>query len=248
MCLTYTVCLQVKYRPYINLSYITIRLSDTYAFLCQYSGVNTMVDILALIYKVRIGHFLVLHSTQKHIQVQSFKFKMSKDLTALSWYNILQHIFIGLLQHRVFMAPLELAKKRKKHYMGHGVTSGMSWLICRRVTANRVSLSAPSVRSRGSTHQRLPPVWLWSSPFFPLRGQMFYVCLTLQRFSWLPHTLAVREVRPPVFQWNKMNGTHTPLKRLKRHVKFVAAHPRSEEFVGFLPLTQQSLTVFCETL
>lgn len=30
--------------------------------------------------------------------------------------------------------------------------------------------------------------------------------------------------------------------------KFIAVHPRPEEFVGFLPLTQQSLTVFCKTL
>lgn len=88
MCLTHAVCLHVEYRPYVNLSYITIRLSDTYVFLCQYRRVNTTVDILALIYKVRRGHFLILHPTQKHIRVQSFKLKMSKDLT-LSWYNIL---------------------------------------------------------------------------------------------------------------------------------------------------------------
>lgn len=44
---------------------------------------------------------------------------------------------------------------------------------------------------RESTRQRLPPVWLWSSPSVLWEEQRnthtFYVCLPLQRFSWLPH-------------------------------------------------------------
>lgn len=86
---------------------------------CVNRGVNTMVDILALIYKVRRGHFLILHPTQKHIRVRSFKFKMSKDLTALSWYNILQHSHF----HCSHTAPclygtFRVDKKRKKTLHG----------------------------------------------------------------------------------------------------------------------------------
>lgn len=89
MCPTH-VCMH-EYRPYINLSYITTRLSDTYVFLSQYRGVNTMVDILALIYEVRrwsLPHPSPYPETNSGMKQTSFK---SKNLTALSWYNILQH-------------------------------------------------------------------------------------------------------------------------------------------------------------
>lgn len=86
-----------------------------------------MVDTLALICKVRRGHFLILHPTQKHIQVQSFKFKCPElVLYFAAWsFSLLSYGIMSLWQLQSWQK-----KKKKKHYMGHGVTSGMSWLIC----------------------------------------------------------------------------------------------------------------------
>lgn len=188
--------------------------------------------------------------TQKHIWVQSFK--MLKDLTALSWDNILQHShFYCSLTASCLYGTFRVGKKKKKktHYMGHGVTSGMSWLICpMRRWQQSVSVCSVCAEQRVNTPTFTSSLAVIISLLSSRRTDDLCLFDIMEVFMVTTHTLAVREVRPPVFQWNKMNGTHTPLKRLKRHVKFVAVHPRSEEFVGFLPLAQQSSTVFCKTL
>lgn len=70
-----------------------------------------------------------------------------------------------------------------------------------------------------------------SDPFPPSINQTAVLCLfaTVKAFMVTTHTQAVREVRPPVFQWKEMNGSHTPLRR-RKDIKFGAVHPSSEDF------------------
>lgn len=94
---------------------------------------------------------------------------------------------------------------------------------------------------RESTRQRLPPVWLWSSPSVLWEEQRnthtFYVCLPLQRFSWLPHRHWCSKKRGHQrFSGPEMNRTRTCERENRRKVCCSATN----QFRGTLT-TQQLL-------
>lgn len=108
-------------------------------------------------------------------------------------HHVFLHSFITI------MSLLHLQHCQKTTDGGHRVTSGMSWLIClKQPWQQRASVCTVCVRQRVNTPTFTSSL-VWILSLLPLTRQLFYVCLLFQRLSWLPHTQAVSEVRPPVF-------------------------------------------------
>lgn len=149
----------------------------------------------------------------------------ASGLRALIWNMILTaflhlHLFFfsTCYHHYIFFTPPALPKN-----ITGVIVLPLEWggLFAQHSTDNSVSVCSICVKQRVNTPTFTSGL-VGILSLLPFTRQLFYVCLPFQRLSWLPHTQAVRDVRPPVFHWKKMNWTYTPLRRRQHKVWCIA--------------------------
>ena len=153
---------------------------------------------------------LLLHNASSYFDRDWVDKLISRLIIWTSLLLCARSVFAACRHHQVFITP---SAQPGKQQTGVSVLP-LEWVDLFAWNSHwqqSACVSSVCVRQRVNTPTFTSSL-VWILSLFPSSRQLFYVCLLFQRLSWLPHTRAVGEASPPVFQRNKMNGTHTPLR------------------------------------